>query len=272
MFYNINTKNMKVKIAVTRLIISSMAMIIFTSCQNLITCREINKYDMTILLDISDELLFDEINHDLVSNFQTFMAQTKFANIQECQEVKMNLGYLSGKDELNLRSVSIGINQKGLSGREKRNRSNPIPVVNLIKRTLKDYSDMSMDEEYNSSTNIVQTTLKTIVGMETDVENTLLIFSDMVINNKTENVNFYRFIPTNAGESIRKLIDITLLGELQKKLEEGLEVKVIIILKNEVGKKVKKKNVKDFWNDFFKILQLDDIQFIDNCSNHIKWN
>lgn len=249
-----------------------ISLIFFTSCKNLTTCKEIEYSETMMLFDISDEALFSEINEDITSNFAVLMKQTDFANVEECQQVKMSIGTLSGIDELKIQSTTIGVLQKGLSKNDIRKRSNPKKVVQLIKKSLNDYSIMSKDEKYNSSTNILQTAVKSIIGMDDDSENTLFIFSDMIINNKIEKVNFYRKIPKDLGGTIRKLIDPVLLSKFKDKIASGMELKIIVVLKNEVKNKVHKKDVKAFWVKCFKELEIEDVQFIDNLTNKILWD
>lgn len=248
-----------------------ISLVFFISCKNLTTCKEIEYSETMMLFDISDEVLFSEINDDITSNFSVFMKQTDFANVQECQQVKMSIGTLSGIDELKIQSTSIGVLQKGLSRNEIRKKSNPKNVVQLIKKSLSNYSTMSKDVKYNSSTNILQTVVKSIVGMDDDSENTLLLFSDMIINNKTEKVNFYKEIPKDVGGTIRKLIDPILLNKFKDKIASGMEIKIIVVHKNETENKVNKKEVKAFWVKCFKDLEIEDVQFIDNLTNKILW-
>jgi hypothetical protein len=103
-------------------------------------------------------------------------------------------------------------------------------------------------------------------------ENTLLLFSDMIINNKTENVNFYREIPKDVGGTIRKLIDPILLNNFKDKIASGMEIKVIVVHKNEPNNKVNKKDVKAFFIKCFQEMEITDIQFIDNLTNKILWD
>ncbi len=259
------------KIFVKPLMACVIAFSIF-SCQELVTCNEIDKTDMTMLFDISDSDLYQDIVDDLNSNLPHFMKQTKFANIGECEQASLSIGNLSAKDELVTRTSSIVVDQKGLSGTEIRKRANPIPLMDLMKKAINEYTELSKDEEYTSSTNILVNLVKSIASFEDDADNTLLIFSDMVINNKAENINFYRAIPEKSNATINNLVDKSLLATLQEKIDNGLRLNVIVVLKNEPNNKVKKRNVKEFWIDVFNVLELENVQFIDNLSNKIVWD
>ncbi len=242
-------------------------------CNNLKpNCNKVIKKEMILLMDVSDESLFTEIKNDVSENFSMFMKDAPFGKINDCETFKMSIGNLSGLDELNIKSAKIGIVKKGMSGKDKQKYSNPTPLIRLLKNSLSDYSAMSTDIKYNNSTNILQTTIKAIVGMGDDSENTLLIFSDMIINNKTEKVNFYREIPKDVGGIIRKLIDPVLLNKFKEKIASGMELKVIVVHKNEPKNKVNKKKVKAFWVKCFKDLEIGNVQFKDNLTNNILWD
>jgi len=249
--------------------------ILFTglsSCGELTTCQELSSSETTMLLDVSDEKLFAEILNDFEQNLPHFMSKTPFAQLNECEKATLTIGNFSGKEELSKRSKTISIEQKGLSGAEKRKRGNPGGVMKMLKNSLDNYQEMSKDPSYNSATNITQTLVKAILEMNVEAENTLLLFSDMVINNKTESVNFYKTIPSELQSTMDKLIDDVLWDRLKSKTEEGLNVKVVIVLKSEPKNKVSKKAVKSFWIKALGHIGLTDVQVIDNLSNSIVWD
>ena len=241
------------------------------SCQELVICKEIELTNVSMLFDISDPDLYKDIVEDLNSNLSHFMKQTKFANIEECEQATLTIGNLSAKDEFVTRTRAIVIDQKGLSGAEIRKRANPTPVMELMKSTIKEYTEFSKNKEYTSSTTILVNLLKCLTSFDEEADNSLLIFSDMVINNKAENINFYREIPEKSNTTIITLADKVLLDELHEKMNNGLRVNVIVVLKSEPHHKVKKRDIKEFWIDAFKVLGLENVQFIDNLSNKIVW-
>lgn len=244
----------------------------FTSCGELTTCKEITSSEITMLVDVSDEQLFAEIFRDFEQNLPRFMSKTQFANLGECEEVTLTVGNLSRKEELSKHSKTICIYQKGLSRAEKKKRGSPESVMKMLKSTLDDFELLSKDPAYNSATNITQTLVKAILEMNVETKNTLLIFSDMVMNNKSESVNFYRTIPNTPAATMDKLIDKHQWVRLKNKLEEGLEVKVVIVLKNEPKGKVNKKAVKEFWLEALNHIGFTDVQVIDNLTNNILWD
>jgi hypothetical protein len=244
----------------------------FSSCGDLTTCHEVTSSEITMLIDVSDELLFAEISNDFRQNLPHFMKKTDFAELGECEAATLTVGNLSGKEELSKRSKTLYIDQKGLSGREKRKLSNPTGIMKMLKNSLSDYETFSTEPAYNSATNITQTLIKAVLEMDLESKNTLLLFSDMVINNPTESVNFYKTIPADPTATIEKLIDDALWRRFKDKMEEGLEIKVVIVLKNEPKNRVSKKAVKGFWLKAFRHIGLSDVQVIDNLSNTILWD
>ena len=248
-------------------------LLILNSCQSIGKCEEIQKGDTTILIDISDNELFQEIRSDIKTNFPEFMRMNSFEEIfiksEECKQLKLSIGALSAKDELSIAHTSVGTNKRGLSRKERRKQNSSEPIIQLVKETLDNYSEMSEDDNYNSSTNILNTILKAIVSMDVEAQNTLFVFSDMIINNKKEGVNFYKSIANNVKPTLQKLIDPNLLQGYKNQMEEGLELKIVVVLKEEQRGKIKTKDVKAFWIAAFNTIGLNDVQFIDNLSNRV---
>lgn len=255
-----------------KLISMLILLILINSCKNFSECETIEKSELALLIDISDAELYTEIKNDMVDNFSKFMGESPFGNIKACKSLEVTVGNLSGKDELSIQSATIGIDRKGLSGNDQRMLSNPAPIVNLIKTSLDKYTELSSDEKYNSSTNILQTVIKSIIGMGDDSDNTLLISSDMVINSKIAEVNFYKTVPKDAGATIQKLIDPALLQNFKDKIESGIQLKIVVNHKNDPLGKVNKMAVKEFWINCFQALDIENVQFIDNLTNTIQWD
>lgn len=233
------------------------------------TCEDMQEYELATIIDVSDKDLYKEIQEDIIANFPVFMKNAPFGNLQECETFKMSIANFSGRDELSIKSTKMGIAKKGLSSTERRRLSNPKPLIDLLKSSLKEYEQMSLDDKFTNSTNITQTILKTVIGMSDESESTLLISSDMIVNNKAEEVNFYKNVPIDVGENLRKLVEPSLLQQFNEKLESGLDLKVIVVHKNEPKNKVNKKNVKAFWIKAFEELNIKDYLFIDNLTNKV---
>ena len=187
----------------------------FMSCKELQqNCEELQKKQLVMLLDVSDEALYETIETDVASNFSKFMSESPFKNVGECEVFKLSIGSFSAIDELTLAEAQIGITKKGISGKEKRQLSNPKPLISLLKKSLGNFKEQSTKEEFNNSTNLTLTIVKAILGMEDEAENTLLISSDLIVNNKVEQVNFYKKVPTDVSETIRTLIDVDMKEKL----------------------------------------------------------
>lgn len=257
-------------------IIKTVLILIFSitlSCDSLNSkCDDIQEKELALLIDISDKELYKEIKNDITANFTTFMKDSPYSDLDECETFKMIIGNFSGIDQLDIKKEKIGIDKKGLSLKDKTIMANPKPIVDLLKSELNRYTEMSTKEKYNSSTNIAQTIIKMIISMGDLSDNTLLISSDMIINNKVEGVNFYKSIPKDVSGTINQLIGFSMLKGLEEKLVYGSPFKVIIVLKSDPKNKVNKKEVRAFWIKAFEELGVKDYLFIDNLTNKITWD
>jgi len=261
---------MKTKSNFLKTLLAALSLLLTISCNDLINCSEIKSSEVRLIIDVSDAELYKEISSDIEQNIGHFMTQTEFAKMAECSIAKLTVGNLSGKEELNKRSAEMSLTQKGLSGARKRELNNPKEIMHLLKSSLEDYSKLSEDPSYNSGTAITQTLVKGAMEMNEISDNTLVVFSDMVINNKKQKINFYRNIPTDIDATLHKLIDEHLRKNLKEKIEQGYSPKIIICLKEDPKGKVSKRKVKAFWIEALSQLGFEDIQIIDNLSNDIK--
>jgi len=246
---------------------------VLVSCKELKpNCEELQKKQLLMLLDVSDEELYETIETDVASNFSKFMSESPFKEVNECEVFKLSIGSFSAIDELTLAEAQIGITKKGISGKEKRQLSNPKPLISLLKNSLANFKSQSTNEEFNNSTNLTLTIVKAILGMDDDAENTLLISSDLIVNNRLEKINFYKKVPTDVSETIRTLIDADMKQKLTEKLASMYQLKVIVVQKSEPQNRVDKKEVKAFWLKTFEEFGIEDVQFVDNLTNKVVWD
>ena len=250
----------------------SLILMMSSSCSEFMNCKNMNKQEVLFLFDISDAKLYTETCSDLKDNLIKFYENAPFRKLKECESLTFTIGNLSAKDELSTTSSSISIDQKGISGNEIKKRGNPRILLKALSDRTQQYKTLSENKEYNASTNICQTLLKSIVNLGDEGNNTILIFSDMVVNNKLERVSFYSKVPSDISGTIEKLVDPLLISSVKERLDSGLDLRIIVVLKNEPQGKVKKKEIKAFWKNAFDNLGLKDVQFIDNLSNKIQWD
>lgn len=249
-------------------IVSSL--ILLCRCGSVTECENISETEAIMLLDVSDPNLWLDIEIDITNNLPGFMQRIGLGSISPCQSFKLTIAHLSAKDKLELVSGSISLERKGLSKNNQKEKSNPAPLVQLIKSTIVKYKQLSQNPEMNIRSNIANTLFKAIVNTNKNSKNIFIVFSDMVENNK--NVNFYKTIPTEKDISgtIEKLIDSDVLEKLKSFISQGVEIPIIVVLKQEPNGRVNIKDVKRFWNGFFNELKIQNVQFIDNLTNTVE--
>ena len=243
--------------------------IVFPACSSLTKCNNISQKELTILIDISDKKLFTSIENDLNTNFPAFMQKTRLGNITACQSLTLSIGHLSGKEDLELSSKSISVSTKGQSNNEDKKQASPAPLVQLLQKKVNDYHMLTEDPVMTSGSNIGNVLLKAIIHSNADAETTILLFSDMVENNRV--INLYKKIPAekDIATVIDQLIDPDVLKKFKTLQETGLVAKIIIVMKEEPLGKTNQRSIKNFWSMVFKELKLD-VQFIDNLSNSVE--
>lgn len=239
------------------------------SCSSMIECEQIEKRHTFLLMDLSDKDLFKEIESDLTENFPGFMQSTGFGNISPCESFSLSFAHLGGQETLDISTQSIAISRKGLSREEEKRLANPKPLVQLMKNKLAEYNRLTDDPVVTSSTSIANVLLKSINQADLSSDNVFLIMTDGVENNPQ--INLYKDIPEEAAfsELIEKLIEPSVLEKYRKHQQQGLQAKVIMVLKNEPAGKIDRRKVKAFWISILEELKLN-YQFIDNLSNQVE--
>lgn len=256
-------------------IISALIMVITItllpscSCSSLIECESISQRQLTMLVDVSDSILFNGIDKDIKTNFPVFMQKSKLGNISPCQSFKLSFAHLSSQDALELSSETIKITRKRQSTKEENKEANPAPLIKLLKQKMDDYHLLSKQPEMTTGSNIANVLLKAINQSNPGAENAILLFSDMVENNAQ--LNLYKKIPEKKDiqQVIEKLIEFSVLEKYKQLQQEGLQIKIVVVLKPEPAGRTNQRNIKIFWTEVFKALKLN-VQFIDNLSNQIE--
>jgi len=243
----------------------------FYGCKSLTECENIQQKDAIILIDISDSILYDNIEKDLTQNFPGFMQRTKLGSITPCESFTLSFAHLSGKEALELSSESISITRKGQSKNEEKRQASPAPMVKLMAKTLSDYRILAANPAMNAGSNIANVLFKAIVSSDIESETTIVLLSDMVENNRL--INFYKKIPdeTELPFVIDNLIEPSVFEKFKSLQEQGLNFNIIIVLKPEPSAKTNLRNIKVFWIKLFEELKLNNqVQFIDNLTNTVE--
>jgi len=241
-----------------------------TGCNSITECESIEHTEATILIDVSDPKLFSEIENDL-ANLPKFMKQTGLGSIKACQKFTLGFAHLSGKEALELSAASISINRKRQSKNAERSQSNPEPLVKLFQKKITDYRQLSEDAKMTAGSNIANVLFKSIIHANGESESVILLFTDGVENNTL--INFYKKIPSEADVpiAIEKMIEPAVLEQFRKVQKQGLNTRIVFVLKPEPSNKTSLRDIRTFWTAFFKELKLDDhVQFVDNLTVSIK--
>jgi len=247
-------------------LVAVCACLLFTRCTNSFSeCSNIEKRELILLLDLTDPLLFEIIDNDIQKNFGGFMKKTGLSNISSCSKLNFRMAPITSRDNLTLSNDSIGIFRKGLSIKEERKRADPSLLKDSLKITLEKYKNKSHQPETTSRSVIANVIFKAINSTDQDAESIVLIFSDLVENNDL--VNFYRRIPstTEIPGIIDHMIEPYVRDQFERRQQEGLTVKIIIVLIPEPSGRPNIREIRNFWIGFFNELKLE-VQFIDNLT------
>ena len=252
------------------LIVITITLLPSCSCSSLIECESISQRQLTMLVDVSDSILFNGIDKDIQTNFPVFMQKSKLGNVSPCQSFTLSFAHLSSQEALELSSETIKITRKRQSQKEENKEANPAPLIKLLTQKMDDdYRLLSKQPEMTTGSNIANVLLKAINQSNPDAENVIILFSDMVENNAQ--LNLYKKIPDKKDipQVMEKLIEPSVMEKFKQLQQEGLQIKIVLVLKPEPAGKANQRNIKIFWTEVFKALKLN-VQIVDNLSNQIQ--
>lgn len=247
-----------------------MAFLVFLAgCNAWTECESVKSREAILLIDVTDKQLFADIESDLHANLPTFMAKTGLGDISPCESFTLTLVPISAKEGLQTASETIAITRKGQSYQAERQQASPAPLVNLLRAQLTAFKALTDDKGSTSGSSIANVMVKALTHANIGSETTLIIFSDMIENNRY--LNMYRNIPAheNLAEVVPKLIDPMVLQEFEVRQREGLEANIIIVCKDSANEKVnaRQREVKSFWAGLLAEMRLRNVRFMDNLSN-----
>lgn len=243
-----------------------LAVVLSNSCTSLTECKNITKTEAVMVIDISDKKLFQTIRQDIADNLGAFMQKTGMSTIQECQSFKLSVAPAGSREQLEITSESIAILQKNQSIRDQEQQAEPSPLVAMLKNRLDQYEKLTNDKEVTSASTIANTLLKAILQIDPKAESSVLLFTDGV---EYSYINMYRHIPSadEIPEVINKLIDKEVLTRFKTLQQEGVKPKVIVVVKPCTSPaKINIRDVKAYWMELLKQLNLTNIQFADNLN------
>lgn len=247
------------------------------SCSQLSTqCESIKNTHLSLILDSSDKTLFQEVKNDVETNFGTFISKNGLAELEACSQFSLSVCPINSNDVLNARSVKIGIPKRNQSKKQERLQSNPLPIIELIKKSLIEFDDQSDDELYNNGTSIGAVIIKSIIDASTQEPDrlVLLVLTDGI--EYSNSVKFYNKVPSEPKDvklAVGKMIDPLLEEQLNKIQQKELDIKIVMVIKSDPLKKVSKRSIRTFWNLFFIELGFEGkVTFADNLGNEIDLN
>lgn len=258
-------KNLSVKYFITAAVV---VFFLTPSCSSWVECDSMSKSQAIFMVDVSDQALYNTIQKDLSTNLSVFMKNTGLGSIDACQSFTLSMAHLSGKQSLDLASSTIALDKKGVSQQERKARTNPYPLVKLMKEQLVHLGTLTEMPEYTSSTNLANQIIKAVNQVDSKTETTLVVFSDFVENNKY--LNLYRKIPKEEEvfDVLESAIESAALNRLRDRQSEGLNVRLIMVIKPEPANKINPRDIQAFWELLLTELGLE-YQFIDNLTNPV---
>lgn len=251
-------------------IITITVIFAYTGCSSLTECDRVQQKELILLMDVTDQNLFEKTRLDLESSLQAFMQRSGLGTISTCQGLTLRLASITSNDRLDLFSESIAITRKGQSVQSERSQKSPEPILKLLRRKVDDYSAMSKDFEMTAESHIANTILKAVTAVNIDADqSTVLIFSDLIENSPF--LNMYRRIPDESGrtEAIQRLLDPLALQKFRELRRQGLDPDIVVVLIPTFGSAVYQREVRNFWWFLFtEELGLQNVEFIDNLSQY----
>lgn len=246
----------------------SVICLLLFACFQGISQTNYSNIDISFLVDATDRELFAICKEDIKTNFGIFIKQTGFGDVKPGQSLTMRWGMIGGSGTLEIESASIvGPSQKQ-SLQIQRKLLNPAKLIQLRDSKLNEFEKKASTNLVNTS--IIDVLLKTILEANTDGESYIVVFSDLIENNKY--LNFYKRIPVEKDilKIIQSSIDPYVKNKLQQKLDEGSEPHIVLVLKDLPNSKVDARKIKIYWQNLLTELGLTNVQFVDNLTNNIE--
>ncbi len=228
-------------------------------------CETSEDIQVTFLVDISDERLLRAAKDDIQSNLGNFMNKLDLASLDDCQQLTVNIAPLSARDELKLESTTLSLTHKGLSARERRKRSSPKPIIQMIDRELSTYDSLRNVPDYQRGSSIGNQILKAINQTKSATQSYVVVFSDMVQHDQY--ISFYRSIPRKIDASnMQMLFDPMMLKEWPG-TSEDVQVIIIHLQQVDASMKGKRREIAALWSQAFEEGLGLDVAVMDNLTH-----
>ncbi|MEM9327192.1 MAG: hypothetical protein AAGA85_16105 [Bacteroidota bacterium] len=219
-----------------------------TGCS--LECQSAEDIQVTFLVDISDERLLEAARDDMQNNLGAFMADLGLASMEDCQQLTVNMAPLSARDELKLVSQRLSLVEKGLSARERRRRTNPQPIVQMIGREFSTYDSLRRLPAYNQGSSIGNQMLKAIHQTREASKSYVVVFSDMVQHD--EHISFYRELPEQINASSLQMLFDPLMLDRVPRGHQDTQVIIVHLQQVDTSMKGKRRAIAALWSEAFE--------------------
>lgn len=236
------------------------------------------KTTLSILVDATDSVIFNDIQSDFNQNLVDFLQRTGIGKmergkflIKKGEFLTVKMAPMTAAGDLRLKQASIGMSlDMDLSGKELEKRTDLRQILSPMMDEMDRFEQLARTEQKYSP--LVDVILKCIREMDaTNGREILMVFTDGYEN--SEYLNMYRKIPTTEDQvlALMEQIDPVLLKEATTRISE-VDPELLFVLKCKSANKeqvAKKGQIKLFYSELCKQLGVSKVSFVDNMSNSI---
>jgi len=251
-----------------KIILVTIIAVLLNSCA-VFQCDYIEDVEITFLVDISDGRLLETAKTDIQKNLPVFMSKLGFIQLESCQRLTVHIAPLSAKDEFRVKSATIGLTDKNMSGKDRRNQSNPRPIVEMLNTSLEEFGSLQELPEYTSGSSIGNQILKAVKLSKNADRSYVVVLSDLIQHDS--HISFYKQIPKQIDtETLQQLFDPVLLQEFEETNQgKGQSSRIILVQLQTVDQSMngKRREIASLWQSVFTDFLEADFELIDNLSN-----
>lgn len=226
-----------------------------------------SRRNLTMLIDITDEKIFSDIDEDIRTNLPFFLQSTNIGKISYQETFTVSVGMIESTDDLLLKKESISLpKQQYVSRQRAAELSNPRLIMHMIDNQL--ISGKSIAAKKHTKSPIVEIILKSLRELTPEAQEIILIFSDGV--EYSDAANFYKNIPFSdeTFEKYYATLDPFIIQEATSKIALTQPTVVFYLKTSEEG--INKANLKRFYSKFFEKIGVTNYMFLDNLTQNVQ--
>lgn len=252
----------------TLIVLLLIAVLGMQSCGDLENCTASEKIETTILVDVTDQKLIDQIDHEL-DYFSAFAKAKQLLRIEECGSSSLSIAPISSEYKLKVLTDSIYLQTQNLTGNDKKRRKNPEPLFSGLEVNYNRIKErVASEPKLMEATDMASVIAKAIIRLANKDRASVIIFSDFVVYN--DDFNFYREVPTEdksqdafktmLGNSLHKsLLDAVQIGSIE-------EVYLVTLTAPTKIAKSRMNEIYEFWETALSDIGLE-VVFTDSLNN-----